>query len=71
MLLRLRDSYRFMSKTKKDKAAAVYLQAELDMIGSSMDNTRHFLCDDYRIHYRNHQRDKNGKLIKVEAYFAP
>ena len=71
MLLRLRDSYRFAPKTKTDKDDAVYLQAELDMIVSSQDNTRHFLCGDYRIHYRNHQRDKKGKLIKVEAYFAP
>ena len=71
MLLRLRDSYRFMPKTKTDKDDAVYLQAELDLIVSSQDNTRHFLCGDYRIHYRNHQRDKKGKLIKVEAYFAP
>ena len=71
MLQRLRDSYQFMPKTKAGKDDAVYLKDELDMIASSQDNTRHFLCGDYRIHYRNHQRDKKGKLIKVEAYFAP
>ena len=71
MLLRLRDSYRFAPKVKGDKDDGVYLQAELDLIGSSQDAVRHFLCGDYRIHYRNHERDKKGKLIKVEAYFAP
>lgn len=71
MLLRLRDTYRFAMKTKGGKDDAVYLQAELDLIGSTQDNVRHFLCGDLRIHYRNHQRDKRGKLIKAEAYFAP
>ena len=71
MLQRLRDEYKIVPKCKGDKDDAVYVKAELDMILSSLDNTRHFLCGDYRIHYRNHERDKKGRLIKVEAYFAP
>ena len=71
MLLRLRDSYSIKWLRRCDKDDAVYEKAELDLILSSQDNTRHFLCGDYRIHYRNHKRDKKGKLIKVEAYFAP
>lgn len=71
MLLRLRDSYRIVDVEKIGNDNAVYTKAELDMIVSSKDNTRHFLCGDMRIHFRNHQRDKKGKLIKVEAYYAP
>ena len=71
MLQRILDFYDIKPKTKQAKDDDVYLKAELSMILSSVDNTRHFLCGDYRIHYRNHQRDKKDRLIKVEAYFAP
>ena len=71
MLQRILDTYNIKTKAKQDKDDDVYLKAELNMIVSSQDNIRHFLCGDYRIHYRNHQRDKKGKLVKVEAYFAP
>jgi len=71
MLLRLRESYIIKWKRKCDRDDAIYEKAELDMILSSMDNVRHYLCGDYRIHYRNHRRDKKGKLIYVEAYYAP
>lgn len=76
MLLRLRDEFKITGFTKDVKyysraEDAVYAAAELDMIQSSMDNVRHFLSGDLRIHYRNHERDKKGRLIKVEAYFAP
>ena len=71
MLQRILDSYIIKPKAKQGKDDDVYLKAELSMILSSTNNTLHFLCGDYRIHYRNHQRDKKGRLIKVEAYYAP
>lgn len=71
MLQRILDSYNIKSKEKQGKDDEIYLKAELSMILSSIDNTRHFLCGDLRIQYRNHQRDKKGRLIKVEAYYAP
>lgn len=71
MLQRILDFYDIKQKAKQAKDDDVYLKAELSMILSSVDNIRHFLCGDYRIHYRNHQRDKKDRLIKVEAYYAP
>lgn len=49
-----------------DKA---YIKAELDMITSSKRNMQLWL-DGTQIRYRNHERDKKGKLTKCEAYFA-
>ena len=71
MLQRILDFYDIKPKAKRGKDDDTYLNAEISMILSSIDNTRHFLCGDYRIHYRNHQRDKKDRLIKVEAYYAP
>lgn len=70
MLLRLLDVYRISPKEKQGKDDAIYMKAEMDLILSSKDATRHFLCGDLRIHYRGHERDKKGRLVKVEAYFA-
>lgn len=70
MLLRLLDVYRILPKEKRDKDDAIYTKAEMDLILSSKDATRHFLCGDLRIHYRGHVRDNKGRLVKVEAYFA-
>ena len=70
MLLRLLDVYDIVPKGKKRKDDEVYTTAEMDLILSSKDATRHFLCGDLRIHYRGHERDKKGRLVKVEAYFA-
>lgn len=71
MLQRILESYKLMPIWKGKKDDEVYVKAELDMIMSSVDNTRHFLCGDLHIHYRGHKIDKKGKLIKVEAYYAP
>ena len=71
MLQRILDSFNIKSKEKQSKDDDIYIKAELSMILSSMDNTRHFLCGDCRVHYKNHQCDKKGRLIKVEAYYAP
>ena len=72
MLQRIMDVYSIRPKgLGRSKEEQVYVDAELRTILSSVDNVRHFLCGDYRIHYCNHQTDKKGKLIKIEAYYAP
>ena len=57
-----------MSRKRKNKSRLT--KTEMDLILSSKAATRHFLCGDLRIHYRGHERDKKGRLVKVEAYFA-
>ena len=48
-----------------DKA---YIKAELDMITSSKRNMQLWLDGGTQIFYRNHKRDKKGKLESVEAF---
>ena len=47
----------------------VYIKAELDFITSSKRNMQLWL-DDTPMRYRNHKRDKKGKLESCECYFA-
>jgi hypothetical protein len=55
------------NKPKKDDW--IYLKAEWDFITSSKRNMQLYL-DGTEIRYRNHQRNKKGKLESVEAYFV-
>lgn len=47
----------------------VYIKAELDLITSSKRNMQLWL-EDTPIRYRNHKRNKKGKLESCEAYFV-
>lgn len=47
----------------------VYIKAELDLMLSSKRNMQLWL-DGTRVCYRNHKRNKNGKLESVECYFV-
>lgn len=47
----------------------VYRDAELALITQSK-RTMELFMDNTPIRYRNHERDKKGKLVKCEAYFA-
>lgn len=47
----------------------VYDNAFFKLITTSLDNTRRFM-DGQQIRYRNHERNKRGKLVKCEAYFV-
>lgn len=69
MLMRLLDAYKVSFKDKGGKDDAIYAKAEMELILSSMDATRLFLCGDRPIRYRGHERDKKGRLVKVEAYY--
>lgn len=56
------------SKAERDNK--VYARAELDLFLSSNDAMKRFLSSDGKdIRYKNHVRDKKGRLIKCEAYF--
>ena len=46
----------------------VYRDAELALITQSK-RTMELFMDGTPIRYRNHERDKKGKLVKCEAYF--
>ena len=47
----------------------VYRDAELALITQSK-RTMELFMDNTQILYRNHEREKKGKLVKCEAYFA-
>lgn len=47
----------------------IYIKAELDTITSSKRNMQLWL-DGTPIRYRNHKRNKKGKLESVECYFV-
>lgn len=51
------------------KEGKVYQQAVLKLLMDSKENMAKFYYDTHEIRYRNHVRDKKGKLINVEAYF--
>ena len=55
------------NKPKKDDW--IYLKAEWDLITSSKRNMQLYL-DGTEIRFRNHQRNKRGKIESVEAYFV-
>ena len=47
----------------------LYLEAEWRLYTSSVRKMQ-LMMDGTEIRFRNHQRDKKGKLISVEAYFV-
>lgn len=54
-----------MGAIKVDK----YLQAEMQLILYSKQNTERWLINNDPIYFINHKRDKKNKLISVEATF--
>jgi hypothetical protein len=64
---KITDSLLNGNKPKKDDW--IYLKAEWDFITSSKRNMQLYL-DGTEIRYRNHQRNKKGKLESVECYFV-
>lgn len=47
----------------------IYLKSVFDLVTKNKRNISLFL-DGYEIRYRNHRRNKKGKLESVDAYFA-
>lgn len=67
-----RKAFLMMHETYKAKKGedAIYTDAVFKLIISDLRYTGMFLTQSNPICYRNHKRDKKGKLISVEAYFA-
>jgi hypothetical protein len=64
---KITDSLLNGNKPKKDDW--IYIKAEWSLIISSKRNMQLWL-DGTEIRYRNHQRNKRGKLESVECYFV-
>ena len=47
----------------------IYLEAEFKLYTSSLRNVQ-LLKDGTEVRFRNHERNKKGKLIRCEAYFV-
>ncbi len=70
MFVRLME-YELVSSRKKTKEDRIYDAATLRLISSGKDNAYRFITSGFdEIRFRNHERDKNGKLVSCEAYFA-
>lgn len=64
--IKMGDEYLYRRVRKSDWA---YMQAELDFICANKENMWEWLQSrPGQFHYRNHKRDKKGKLVSVEAY---
>lgn len=48
----------------------VYMEATFALATKSKDNARRLLERKYVVNFRNHEKDKKGKVVKCEAYFA-
>lgn len=48
----------------------VYTKAEMMLVLSSLRATDLFLSGECEVRYRGHVRDRKGKLVECEAYFA-
>lgn len=48
----------------------VYMEATFALATRSKDNARRLLEREYEVRFRNHEKDKKGKVVKCEAYFA-
>lgn len=66
MLRKLQDHELINPKEKREK---VYCDAQIQLILEDKHKTNLFLQGE-QIRFRNHQKDKKGKLTKCEAYFA-
>lgn len=48
----------------------VYMEATFALATKSKDNARRLLDRVYVVNFRNQEKDKKGKVVKCEAYFA-
>lgn len=67
-LMRKLQEHLYMGKG--DRNWKVFDDAIITLIMDSPINMDYFLNEEYEIRFRNHERDKKGKLKKCEAYFA-
>lgn len=65
-----RQALLWMLEHEDEFAGKVYKQAALKLITSELRYVGMFLTQQNQICFRNHKRDKKGKLVSVEVYFA-
>lgn len=66
-----RDMMLMLSENYKSKnESQVYTKAVFKLVTSSLKHTALFMFGACEIGYRNHIKDKRGKLESVEAYFC-
>lgn len=68
-LMAVKEVTKSMLNNKPKKDDWIYLKAEWGLITSSKRNMQLYL-DGTEIRYRNHKRNKRGKLESVECYFV-
>lgn len=65
-----RRAFLYVMEHGDDYDNKVYRDAVFRLITSDLRYMSMFLTESHDICYRNHKRDKKGKLISCEAYFA-
>lgn len=72
MLRRMRDDThgKINFSQLNGKESVVYNAAILELISRDKHHMNMYLENRYDIMYRNHERDKKGRLVSVEAYFV-
>lgn len=65
-----RKAFLYIMEHEGDYDNKVYRDAVFRLITSDLRYMGMFLTESHDICYRNHKRDKKGKLISCEAYFA-
>ena len=65
-----RRAFLYVMEHGDDYDNKVYRDAVFRLITSDLRYMGMFLTESHDICYRNHKRDKKGKLISCEAYFA-
>ena len=70
MLIKLyEDDKMILSLGVKRSEERVYTKAIVNLLASDLKNVQEYLLGT-NIGYRNHVRDKKGKLVSCEAYFV-
>lgn len=65
-----RKAFLYMMEHESDYDNKIYRDAVFKLITSELRYMGMFLTQSNEICFRNHKRDKKGKLVSVEAYFA-
>lgn len=65
-----RRAFLYLMEHENDYDNNIYRDAVFRLITSDLRYMGMFLTESHTICFRNHKRDKKGKLISCEAYFA-
>lgn len=65
-----RRAFLYLMEHENDYDNKIYRDAVFRLITSDLRYMGMFLTESHTICFRNHKRDKKGKLVSCEAYFA-